>query len=567
LLIPGKNIVLDDELVMVPYLTGNSRLDWKFLWSQHNEHRILLPRLVMLGCYQIGGNDFRTGTYLNLLLLAILALAFICQMRRLTGAVSYQDAFFPLVILTLGQFECLLSGFQIQFVLSTFLAGVMLLVITWCRGRLSWYASGLFACCLVGLPLCGAQGLLLAGPLSLWLGYAGLQRCWEGNLRGRCHGLFMLLGVLGVWIVGIAYVIDFVPTEQPAPWDALRVGRAALQFVALSFGQAGSRSWLGVALLAICLSLAGGAAAAWTALKQPAERLRAVGMLLFLAAVTSLALGVSWGRVHVSDDYLARTNRYATLGLPGLCCLYLLWRLYMPTRTATVALSILCSLVVYLAPINCRDAIRFARYQHRRKSSLERDMLAGLPLRVVAERCAQAAGWGTADRFYEPLPMLARAGIAPFSGIDLDSTVGEIAVSLGSLTSHQIDWDGRSGAAMGADSHLTVNFDEPQSLYAVRLRYLVTTRDGTKGRTKVNWDSADRQAADAAEWFRPVSGHDVQHTFVVNDLVDTVRIFPNLRPCTFTISQLVLLVRGSGGVEAELAPDQFAQAPIRGSRE
>ena len=50
-----------DEWENVPALTGEQPLTWKWLWHQHNEHRIVVPRLVYLGLTRVSHGDFRTG--------------------------------------------------------------------------------------------------------------------------------------------------------------------------------------------------------------------------------------------------------------------------------------------------------------------------------------------------------------------------------------------------------------------------------------------------------------------------------------------------------------------------
>ena len=73
-------------------------LGW--LWSEHNGHRIPLPRLVLLGIYGATGSDFRAGMYFNVLVLSFLALVMIQTAAAQRGYVSYTDAFFAVVLLS-----------------------------------------------------------------------------------------------------------------------------------------------------------------------------------------------------------------------------------------------------------------------------------------------------------------------------------------------------------------------------------------------------------------------------------------------------------------------------------
>ena len=61
----GSNVPSWDEWDMVPTLTGEQPVSAEWLWSQHNEHRVPLPRLVLLAVNLLGGPDFRIAQVLN----------------------------------------------------------------------------------------------------------------------------------------------------------------------------------------------------------------------------------------------------------------------------------------------------------------------------------------------------------------------------------------------------------------------------------------------------------------------------------------------------------------------
>src|SRR5262245_35704592 len=95
-----------DSWEIVPALTGQQPVTAGWLWSQHNEHRVLLPRLIQLAVVTVTGGDFRTIMFLDVFALAAVALGLILAAKRLRGGwVSYTDAFFPLALLNLAQRE------------------------------------------------------------------------------------------------------------------------------------------------------------------------------------------------------------------------------------------------------------------------------------------------------------------------------------------------------------------------------------------------------------------------------------------------------------------------------
>jgi hypothetical protein len=96
----GSNIPYWDEWgQMVPILAGEKPVNVAWLWSEHNGHRIPLPKLLLLAAYKLTGSDFRVGMYANVLALGALAFTMIRVAKALRGGSSYADAFFPLVLL------------------------------------------------------------------------------------------------------------------------------------------------------------------------------------------------------------------------------------------------------------------------------------------------------------------------------------------------------------------------------------------------------------------------------------------------------------------------------------
>ncbi len=57
----GPDVPRWDDFDVVPVLTGDAALSAGWLWSQHNEHRVPLPRLVLLAAYRLSGPGFPGG--------------------------------------------------------------------------------------------------------------------------------------------------------------------------------------------------------------------------------------------------------------------------------------------------------------------------------------------------------------------------------------------------------------------------------------------------------------------------------------------------------------------------
>src|SRR5262245_5208350 len=92
----GWNIPRWDDYTLVPLLTRQEPVTPSWLWDQHNEHRIPLPKLALLSAVAAAGWDFRAGMYLSVAGLAAAAAGLVLTAAHLRGHTSYADAFFPL---------------------------------------------------------------------------------------------------------------------------------------------------------------------------------------------------------------------------------------------------------------------------------------------------------------------------------------------------------------------------------------------------------------------------------------------------------------------------------------
>ncbi len=109
----------------------------------------------------------------------------------------------------LGHWDNLIWSWQIQFVLSTVFASVLLLIIVARGAELAPGPAAIAGGCLVALPLCGANGLVLAPALAAWLGHAAF-RAWRGG-RSERRTTALVLSVS----VGIALAYTSSATSGP----------------------------------------------------------------------------------------------------------------------------------------------------------------------------------------------------------------------------------------------------------------------------------------------------------------------------------------------------------------
>jgi len=117
-----RNIPFADDFALIPMMTGHEPVSLRWAWSQHNEHRPVLSRLILAGLSRYVKNDFRSGRYFNAGLVSMAAASMLLLARRLRGRTILTDAVLPLSILNIGQAEILLMGFAMNLVLSAWMS-------------------------------------------------------------------------------------------------------------------------------------------------------------------------------------------------------------------------------------------------------------------------------------------------------------------------------------------------------------------------------------------------------------------------------------------------------------
>jgi hypothetical protein len=578
----GRNVPFQDEWEVVPEVAGARPVTPAWLWAQHNDHRIPLPKLLLMLQYRLSDYDLRVGMVINALGLAVLAAALVGTARKVRGRTSYADAFFPLMLLHWGHFENLLFGWQIAFILSTMLAGAFLMLVVRQSGPLRLRTAALAGGCLVLLPLCGANGVALVPAFALWLAYAGLSAWRSGQAGARRVGMTALaLAGAGLVLVGL-YFHGLQPYQMhppsAGPWASLLT---AVQFLSAGFfGVTAVLQWPRSGVLAVVLLLATAAVPAWVAWKRPAERLRALGLLAVLAALVALASGLGWGRSGVIAG-VGFAPRYLTLPVPIACALYFVCVLYGPPRVRRLGpLALLLAAAVLLVP-NMREGRLGAVTRSAWKEPFERDLLAGAPPLVLGEDHSHFLYWSEA-RMAEGLRMLQRAGVGRYRDMRPDPAFREVALPTAPAGTAYV-W--------GGDSYLPFTLPRPRFVYAVRITYSLRALPGLgagtvgllgsphgpgpllaasalfpgrpslrggavfPGTLQVAWKEGGRNAFSDGERVWRYAFHwapnqmpprETTRVVWVNDTIDQFRIHPDNKPVEVTISEVVLLVPAEG---------------------
>jgi hypothetical protein len=411
----GRNIPFEEDWLMVAPMTGHQPDLPRWLWSQNSEHRLPLPRLVNLALLRATG-DFRSTMVFDTLALGAVAAAMILVARALrNGRTSVADAFFPLLLLQLGNWDNLVWGWQIQFVLPTVLVCAVLLVIVARPAPPTGLAAGVAALALVGLPLSGANGLLFTPTLAGWLAYSAWARRRSAPAGDRVDSWLPAAAILATLLCAVYFV-----GYESSPWNAPSPGLVASletsgKFLALSVGPAAAKSWalFGATVSAVLLTSLIALGAAWR--KDPDERLRIVGLLAFFGAVAVLALAVGWGRAGRAAETGQMPTRYVLLAAPGLCAAYFTALLYGRSRIWRWLPGALATLVTLLFPLNTRAGFQRRAWFGAGFAAFERDLDAGAPRAVLAHRHYEFMLHWDEPLMVVSLRQLHDAGVGPFA--------------------------------------------------------------------------------------------------------------------------------------------------------
>lgn len=413
----GRNMPLSEDWNMVPPLAGEEPSFWSWVWSQNNEHRLPVARLVYLGLLEVTG-DFRSGMVLNTLLVAALAAGLLVVVRRVRGRTSVVDAFFPILLLHLGHWSNLVWGWQLQFVfVAVLVVGLLLLLVQAAAPKAR--AVALIGLVVMLLPLGGGSALPMVPAAVAALAAVA----WSPEASTRSRRIGVVASVVASGLVGFYFVNWEAATwfpDNPGPWPTLVTTVKAL---ALGFGPGVSGSdrlavGLVVAFLgsAVVLLLYG-------VRRGGTDRRRAFVLLLFLVGAGATALAVGYGRAAlVPTEGLA--DRYVLVTVPALLAAWMAWQLFGPARTRTFVQAGLLAVVVLLLPLNTARGYEWRDWYTEGMDAVERDLVAGASIDEMVERHSDFLMHWNDDALADRMAMLQREGIGPFARLHVAAPEG-----------------------------------------------------------------------------------------------------------------------------------------------
>ncbi|MEJ5276802.1 MAG: hypothetical protein WHU94_12915 [Thermogemmata sp.] len=392
-----------DEWEFVPVLVGAEPMG-PALWAQHNEHRMPLSRTIYFVTFR-WTKDFRTGSLLQVVMLAMLCLGLLRLVGRWRGQNDWPDLFFPLTLLHAGHWENWIMGYQLCFVLYT--VGVTLLMVVAITAerssvvRTAWFA-GLLAFL---VATTGGFGLPVALATSLWLGYLAVLL---GRERRRTEALIPLGLLLAVLVYLAAYFWDYRrPEHHPPPcMDWRKVLPVSGQVLAMTWGISAAILWP-LAALGVLLPLGYLLGRMWRDhLTAPARW----GVLAVIVGQLGLAVAIGIARGGFGAD-MGLWSRYSLLAWPLVGLGYLM-AVRSGQRRVTIAL---CLAAALFFPGNMIQGLYYGGNVMMRQQALAEDAAAGRPADWLVERhFPNSFNAGQEERGRAAIPLLRQAGIGIF---------------------------------------------------------------------------------------------------------------------------------------------------------
>jgi len=454
----------EDDLVLVPYMTGAKPVTAAWLWDDFYQHRMPLPKLILVAL-TVPTQSFLPAKFFNGLLLASASAGVLILTRRLRGYADYCDAAVPLAFLSLSQAELWWTAHAMNLALgAALIVGVLLAVARSPRVETP-RAFAALAGLVLALPLCGMVGVAFVPALLPWLIASAVAHWRDGTRSGRRYAwAFAGLAVATVALCGV-YTVGLQFPPQKAEPLAERVPRLAGQFARLfgmSTGLTTTERWRLPAVLAAGPTLAA-LALCLSRVARRGDRLRALGLLAWLGGWAVLLFGVAWGRAGWWELFL---SRYVTLAVPVNAWVVVVVALYGRGAGRLVPLA-LAAVQVFSLPRGLEVGYQCGVAHQAMMKTFEYDVKGRVPADVLAEQYADRLLFGRRDELQARLRELRDAGWQPFDQLPVDESFTEAAVPVA-----------------GGDE---VRFGLPTRVAAVRLTY-TTLAEGPPGTLTVTAD-------------------------------------------------------------------------------
>ena len=567
----GTRTLPQNDEVWLLYDSGPGiHIDW--LWKTWAEHRIPLAKLIWKGVLQLTNYNFRAGNFLTVLGLSATAGLMIWTANKIRGRTIVPDAFFALAILNVGQAQVFLWWWQVNHVLAPIVATVLLSILVLHSKQLRLTDVRWIGVPLILLALCGPGGLPYVATLATWLVIWTAAKWHSFSPQERQQSVWVFMPTLiALALIGF-YFVNYRPyfpvndppsiSAWPPPADMRGSAIASLQILGVSLGIA-TKPYTELCGFAIFgLGLATTAILIRRASKYSDDRLRTLGLMLFLVASAVLVFVIARSRAGMGLEYIYQ-GHYLVVAMPALCCMYLVWEIQGGLAGRLVQFGLVAAIAV-LFPLNLSAAIQVGRDVKHKTAAFEHDVRNGVPALVLAERYFANDVVPRGEKLAAILKDAKAHSIGIFKEIRDDPSARIEKVDFAEAIPDGVVW--RDGIALTPDGghagSVTWKLSYPRYVYAIRICYAYQRATNLWPTLRTYWrNSTTGDFNDAAAFFATVAGPD-QPTWVLIDgkihtgvkartirkltvwvdaTIDEFRLCPDPAPCEVRFSSIDLL--------------------------
>lgn len=304
----GVDVPFWDQWEFVPLLEKfrTGALSFHDLWAQHNEHRILFPRLIMLGLASATGWDIRYELYANFVIAGLAFIFLNLLFRKEVGGrcAPWFAVLSAFLVFSPVQQENWTWGWQIQIFLGVLGAVVAVWSVSCYPGQ--W--KGLIAA--IGAAIAASYSFnngLLTWPV------VGILLLAQGRWKARHIGLWTAAFIVSVFLYYHGYT---KPELHPSllyplnhPYDYIKYVFAYLGSP-LAFNKTGNAIAIGVLLTSV---LCFASVQSWRSGREGFQRILPWLALALYSFASAVVTGV--GRLGFGVDQ-AMVGRYTTISTP-----------------------------------------------------------------------------------------------------------------------------------------------------------------------------------------------------------------------------------------------------------
>jgi hypothetical protein len=557
----GSKVPRLEDWGAVDFVTDKSKLTYDVLWGQGEgggDHRAPIQVMLFYLNFKLFGVNVLPILYLDLTFLCALSAELIWAAGRIRGRIDYTDAFFPVALLNLGHSDALLWAQASVYVRTTFFASSVLAILLArkCRpGPGSALAAGT---CLVLLPLTFGGGVPFAFLLAFWLLYIGYRQVRSPEHSERVAAWICLFCALVTLLLITGYLSGYKSTQvdRRADLTSYAIGpvdivKWMMKYMALGLGGSARRpAWpLSGLVIPSLLAVAVVCLASSFLRRRSACRDSTVGLILYMTACVSVSLLVAIVRISWAPEPFLYNSCYSISSIPTLLGLYFVWEVCGATSLKPLGRMVLFSIVLSTSMLNWSYGMGpEPTWRAGELRKFERDVRAGVSIPEIISRyylitCPDL------EKLGGYLRDLRDRRVGEYRNLPPDPHFREVRLDLKPLETHNLEWKGTAGRVTARQPDLTFALENPTFICGARIRYSNKNNGGFYPYFQFLWrDSAAGEKFEYHRYFHgalPHDGREVEIPVWLYTTIDQIRIIPDIRPCDFTISEIVLLLPDS----------------------